>query len=269
MPSCSYLPFLLTGDPYHLENLQRQVSFIIMENSSAPVRGYDVIQPRAAGWSARTLAQCAKVSPDDPPTWLLPKRIYLDAIHRWVNDFFYDETVGNSDNHRSVLHLVSSGYAVGDDGTATSVQGYQEDIAHGGLAWFALLHPGTNWDDVVHWHAQQTMARLDPDSGWSLSVPAPYFMKVLPSEGAQAYASWGECWDGNTQFFGPYSDTVPVPDAGQIDYFTHMSASMSIAWQAGCVENTTSLTRLMTAITAATAGGVEMDANRAIAGPLS
>jgi hypothetical protein len=94
-------------------------------------------------------------------------------------------------------------------------------------------------------------------------------MKVLPTEGAEAYASWAECWAGNTALLGPYSDTVPVPDAGQIDYFTHMSAGMSIAWQAGCVENTDALTRLMDAVTAATAGGVEMDGNRAIAGPVS
>jgi hypothetical protein len=268
MPACSYLPFLLTGDPYHLENLQRQVSFIIMENPSAPVRSYGVAQPRACGWSARTLAACAKVSPEDPPSWLLPRSIYIQAINDWVEKFFYKETVGNTGNHRAILNLVSSSYAVGDDGTETSIQGYQEDIAHGGLAWISLLHPGTKWDEVVHWHAKQTMARLDPNSGWSLSVPAPYFIKVAPAENQPAYSSWGACWDANTGTMGPYSDQVPVPSAGEIDYFTHMSAGMSIAWQAGCTENEESLTRLMDAILTATENGVEMDGNRAIAGPV-
>jgi hypothetical protein len=268
-PACSYLPFLLTGDPYYLENLQRQCAFIVMENPSAPVRSYGVGQPRAAGWSARTLAQAAKVSPTSPPSWLLPKHLYIEAINHWADEYFYDETCGNPANHRAVLNLVSYGYMAGDDGTVTSVQGYQEDIAHGGLAWFALLHPGTQWDEIVHWNAQQTMARLDPDSGWSLGVPAPYFIKVLPGENQPAFYSWSECWAANEATFGPYSDTVPVPDAGSIDYYTHMSAGMAIAWQAGCVENRAALTRLLTAITTATAGGVAMDPNRAIAGPVS
>jgi hypothetical protein len=75
-PACSYLPFLLTGDPYHLENLQRQVVMCIMESPSSIVRGYGVIQPRGTGWSARTLAACAKVSPEAPPPWLLPRSLF-------------------------------------------------------------------------------------------------------------------------------------------------------------------------------------------------
>jgi hypothetical protein len=37
-PALSYVPFLLTGDSYYLENLQRQVMFILSENPSTIVR---------------------------------------------------------------------------------------------------------------------------------------------------------------------------------------------------------------------------------------
>ena len=271
MPACSYLPFLLTGDPYHLENLQRQVSFIIMESPSAPVRSYGVAQPRACGWSARTLAACAKVSPESPPSWLLPKRIYAEAIERWAVDYFAPETCDNPANKRQVMNLVSSGWSnFSGDGINTEIEPFQEDICLGGLSWLALLHPDGSWPEVVHWHAQQTMARLDPASGWSPGVPTTYCIKVAPAPDADAFGSWAEAWAANTQTFGAYSDQIPPATAGNIDYQSHMSSSMAIAWQAGVTENAEALTRLIAANTAGLeAGGVTMDGNRCVAGPVS
>ena len=275
MPACSYWPFLLTGDPYHLENLQRQCAFFVMENPSAPVRSYGVIQPRAAGWSGRTLASCAKVSPESPPSWLLPRSVFLKAINDWANNFVYPETVENSAPNRSVLHLASGGYLDKDGEGAVLVQPFQEDICLGGWSWLALLHPDTKWPGIVHWHCQQTIARCDGKSGWSCEYPSEYHMQALPTAGASAFSSWPECWAANAGYYGTTVDDcateVPIPEAGNCDYWTHMSAGMAIAWQAGCVENEAALSRLLTSITAGLeqGGGRAMECNRCIAGPVA
>jgi hypothetical protein len=270
MPAVSYLPFLLTGDPWHLENLQRQVSFIVMENPSAPVRSYGVAQPRACGWSARTLAACAKISPESPPSWLLPKQIYVDAIERWATQYFAPETCDHSSNRSQVLNLVSTSWNnYSGDGIQTEIQPYQEDICLGGLSWLSLLHPGGSWPEIVHWHAEQTMARLDPNSGWSPGVPTTYCIKVAPEPGADAFGSWSEAWEANTAAFGPYSEQIPPANSGSIDYQSHMSAAMAVAWQAGA-DNAEPLVRLIRANSAGLeAGGCQMEPNRCIAGPVS
>jgi hypothetical protein len=273
-PAVSYLPFLLTGDPYYLENLQRQVAFILMENPSAPVRSYDAIQPRACGWSARTLAQAATVSPESPPSWLLPRRLYVEAINKWADDWFYNETCDNPANNRAGLHLVGASYGGaeigGQDGTNTWSQPYQEDIAHGGLGWLALLHPDSQWPEIVRWNAEQTMARLDPAGGWSLNFPTAYSVKVAEIDGQPAYGSWGEAWAVNEQYLGAYSDTLPTPGPGDIDYWGHMAAGMAIAWQAECVDNAEPLGRLLEALgRALRGGGCEIEPQRCIAGPAS
>lgn len=269
-PALSYLPYLLTGDPYYLENLQRQAVFIVTENNDAPVRSYGVLQPRGTGWSSRTLAQAAKVSPDNPPSWLLPRRLFVDGIVRWANDYFIPETVNNPANKRSVLHLVSRDMGTfGPDGTATAVQHFQEDIAMGGGAWLSFLHPTSPWPTVTKWHVQQCMARLDPQSGWSLASPAEYLMKAAPDAGMDAYASWQACWDANAPYLPPYSDKVPVPEGSNYDYWTHMSTSMSIAWQAGVTEVEPYLVRILTQLVRGCemGGGRVMESNRAIAAP--
>jgi hypothetical protein len=272
-PACSYLPLLLTGDPYYLENLQRQAVFIIIENPSAPVRGYGVGQPRAAGWSARTLASAAKVSPQDPPSWLLPKSLFLKAINDWADNHFYPETVANPSDVRQILHLACAGYSNNGtpDPTLTWFQFYQEDICLGGLSWLALLHPDTKWPEIVKWHSEQTMARLDPQSGWSLNCPTGYFIKGTDTSWPDTYDTWGLAWEANAPFLGMnYSDTLPIPNTGEYDYWSHMSAGMAIAWQAGC-QNAEPLTRLLTAITTGLeqGGGRQIEPNRAIAGPVS
>jgi hypothetical protein len=276
MPACSYLPFLLTGDPYHLENLQRQAAFIVMENPSAPVRSYGLAQPRAAGWSGRTLAQAAKVSPDNPPSWLLPRSTFVKAIDQWADVYVKPETVGNTNPERAALHLVSEGFQDAGDGRGSVlIQPYQEDLCHGGWSWLALLHPDSTWPEIVHWQCQQTIARCDGQSGWSCEYPTNYQAQVVPQAGAPAFGSWSEAWPPNAVAWGTTPDDcateVPVPSAGDYDYWTHMSAAMALAWQAGCVENEAALSRLLAAITDGLeqGGGRQMEPNRAIAGPVS
>ncbi|AKJ30830.1 hypothetical protein [Caldimonas brevitalea] len=70
-PSLSYLPYLVTGDHYHLEELQFWANFNLL-NLNPWYRQFDkgVVssdQVRGQGWSLRTLGQAAYITPDAHP----------------------------------------------------------------------------------------------------------------------------------------------------------------------------------------------------------
>jgi hypothetical protein len=274
MPACSYLPFLLTGDPYHLENLQRQVAFCIMESPSSIVRGYGVIQPRGTGWSARTLAACAKVSPESPPSWLLPRSLFHRALQSWAYDYVYAETVMNPAPIRADQQL--AGYmSGGEDGTNSWYQPWQEDICAGGWAWIALLHPDLHqWNEIAQWKVKNLSARLDPNSGWSCAYPSSYVAKAAATGDADVYTNWADAWAGNAPFLGDprpaeYSPDYPPPH-GDLDYPLYLSCALAIAWQVGIPEAEPALTKLETSILAGLeAGGASRPGKQAIAGPVA
>jgi hypothetical protein len=274
-PACSYLPFLLTGDPYHLENLQRQTVMCIMESPSSIVRGYGVIQPRATGWSSRTLAACAKVSPENPPPWLLPRSLFHRALQSWAYDHVYEETVMNPAPIRSVFQLAGSTDGSGEDGTWTWYQPWQEDICAGGWAWIALLHPDLHqWNEITQWKVKNLSARLDPNSGWSCAYPSSYVAKGAATDPVNVYPNWADAWTGNAPFLGDprpaqYSPDYPPP-SGDLDYPLYLSCALAVAWQAGIAEAEPALAKLETSILAGLeAGGASRPGKQAIAGPVT
>ena len=71
-PNFSYLPYLLTGDPFHLEELHFWVSY----NTSKMNPSYrnfsdgsivNQVQLRGQGWGLRTVAEAAYITPDNHP----------------------------------------------------------------------------------------------------------------------------------------------------------------------------------------------------------
>lgn len=67
-PNFSYLPFLLTGDPYYLENLQFQAVRDLLEVGY----GYRYTQQgRYLAWPLRTILMAVLSTPSNAPNWLL------------------------------------------------------------------------------------------------------------------------------------------------------------------------------------------------------
>jgi hypothetical protein len=263
MPACEYVPYLLTGDPYFLEILQHQAAYIVMAAANAPTHTGANRQPRDSGWSARTLAQVARISPDSPPGWLLPRSVWTTAIDRWEPLWRADTTDNASDPARQVLHQIA--YEV----TNVTYQPWQEDIALDGLAWLALLHPDSVWRDDLAWLVQQSMARLSDGSGWPPTVPTCYTAQDRPAAFAPLYGSWGECWSATMPTLG-LSEPPSTLWLHDPDYLGQQAAAMSLAWQAGAVECTDALTLLVEMMRPALeARQMGLPSNYAIAGPTS
>ncbi|MDI3289368.1 hypothetical protein [Polyangium sp. 15x6] len=113
-PALVYLPYLLTGDRYYLEELQFWANFNMLqsnpgyrENRKGLVQ-FD--QTRGQAWSLRTLGQAAYITPDDDPM----KKYFTDRVGyniEWYKKNYIDNPDAN------LLGILTNGYSLYDDGT--------------------------------------------------------------------------------------------------------------------------------------------------------
>jgi hypothetical protein len=164
-PAFAYLPYLVTGDYYYLEELE----FWAMYDVFASNPGYrenikGLLKPeqvRGQAWALRTLGEAAYIAPDDDPLKPHFKRV-LQSNLDWYNATYTDNREANK------LGFIANGYALGyKDGTGlapwmddffTSAIGHLADLGFDGadrlLAWkarFPILRmtaPGTCWIDA-------------------------------------------------------------------------------------------------------------------------
>lgn len=117
-PGFAYLPYLVTGDYYYLEELQ----FWAMWNSFSTNPGYrgnikglvTEDQVRAQGWSIRTLSEAAYITPDNDPL-KAQFDFFLSSNLDWYLTNYVNNPAANSLN--AIVHSYAIGY---EDGTALS-----------------------------------------------------------------------------------------------------------------------------------------------------
>src|SRR6185312_14489933 len=114
-PALAYVAYLLTDDPYFLEELQFQTGWTIgwtfyARNSAGTIDGLalpPIINPgetREYAWGLRTLAENAKVAPASPPKWLLPQS-YFERVLK-VNRLWYEgRTINSSVPEVATFHV--------------------------------------------------------------------------------------------------------------------------------------------------------------------
>ena len=122
-PGFSYLPYLVSGDHYYLEEMQ----FWAMWNSFVSNPGYRQTvkglfapdQVRGQGWSLRTLAQASYITPDTDP---LKQQLatLLDHNLEWYNANYSNNPTAN------VLGILINGAVVYSN--ATAVAPWQDDF---------------------------------------------------------------------------------------------------------------------------------------------
>ena len=159
-PSFAYIPYLITGDYYYLEELQFWANYcMIYDNPSYRQLEKGIVkskQVRGQGWSLRTIGEAAYVTPDDHPM----KAYFMRRIHDNID--YYNETYTNNDkaNHLGWVNPII-GF---DDGAITSpwmddfvtfAIGHLVELgfekAKPFLAWKSLYPVGRMNDDTYCW----------------------------------------------------------------------------------------------------------------------
>lgn len=264
-PNLSYLPFLLTGDPYYLEGLHTIVNFNIL---SQPWNGrmfniYFAI--RAHAWALRCAAEAALVTPEITPNWMLPKSYFvrhLEDNRDWMLSTYLGQTTRKAppkiapealkayglERLVGVDPYAAEGSAVawarfatteqsfGDnDESPKSPQGtysqtYMEEFSLFILCWVVQLG-FTDWRPIAEWKVKNTVERTNGQSGWIRAVSTPYRENLRPARDQPWCADRAASWALTEERYGlTYSDPDTLPASGNdISYPTYTEGALAIA----------------------------------------
>lgn len=191
-PNFSYLPYLLSGDYYHLEELQ----FWAMLGAFASNPGYrqhkkglvQSDQVRGQAWVLRTLAQTAYITPDNDPL----KSHFLRILDSNL-DWYIAEYPANPKANR--LGIIAHGGAIAYN-KGTGIAPWQDDFFTAAIGHAAELgFPKAA--RLLTWKAAFPVARMiGPGSCWIDA--AMYAMKVRDNPNAPVYATIGEAFRAST-----------------------------------------------------------------------
>lgn len=153
-PSFAYLPYLLTGDLFFLEEQQFWTNFNVMQANYA-YRGYaaglfNTDQVRGQAWSLRTLAQTAYITPDDHPL----KAYFETQLNNnriWYQTNYSDKA---AQNPLGYINPLAYGFVISpwmDDFFTWSV-GYLVEMGF------------SDWQPMLEWKARFPVGRMtDPE----------------------------------------------------------------------------------------------------------
>jgi hypothetical protein len=171
-PSMSYLPFLLTGDPYYLEGLQFQVCADLF--SLNPAARY-AQGGRYLAWPLRNMFGAAAVTPAAVPSWLLPQ-----ARMQAVLGAMLAAVTVNTITTPIDLYANFGLYAPFPWPTNSPFAFWQNDMLALVLG-FGLLLAHSEWQAIAHGVVGCAVQRTNGTSGWPRSCPTLYDSLAAPS----------------------------------------------------------------------------------------
>jgi hypothetical protein len=187
-PSLAYLPYLVTGDYYYLEELQFWAMYDVFSSNPGyreNVKG--LLKPeqvRGQAWGLRTLGEAAYITPDDDPL----KKPLLQLVNS--NLAWYNATY-TSNPQANALGVLVNGFALGYD-NKTGLAPWMDDfftsaVGHLSELGFEQARP------LLVWKARFPIGRMVGTGVCWIEAPI-YSMKVRDSEGSPFYGSIGEAY---------------------------------------------------------------------------
>jgi hypothetical protein len=187
-PSFAYLPYLLTGDFYYLEELEFWAMFdVFNSNPSYRENIKGLLKPeqvRGQAWGLRTLGEAAYIAPDGDPLKKDFQRLLKNNLD-WYNAEYTDNPKANK------LGFIANGYAfVYNKGTGMAP--WMDDFftsAVGHLADLGFEGAGR----LLAWKAKFPILRMTaPGACWiNASI---YTLTVRDSSASPVYTSMEEAW---------------------------------------------------------------------------
>ena len=203
-PSLSFLPYVLTGDYYHLENLQMQANHV-MASYSPGYRGFDegIVnqgQARSVAWGLRALGDAAWITPDTEAN-----KSYFVEKYQTNLDYHVAAHV-NGDTSAFQARALGYGDATGELGgiwyinTNGHVLPWMHDFIATTLA--SATARGFEQANPLSGHLGQFIAGrfINGGNGFPPDYGAPYWLSAQDPETRRIFDTWQEIWDAT---FGP------------------------------------------------------------------
>lgn len=173
LPSVSYVPWLLTGDPYYLESMQFTTNYQIL---SQPGDSRWMVMGRYLAWPCRAFAELVASCPDVVPSWLLPRSYWL----HWLDDArdrIEDRVANQVDPYCYIFHsIVEGGQTTLEDPSKSGDHVWQQAFLDLVAAWIACSRD--EWIEPAEWLIHSCIARASATSGWVRARPSPYHMRL-------------------------------------------------------------------------------------------
>jgi hypothetical protein len=233
-PNHSYIPYLLTGDYIHLEELQAWNEWNMIQH----LPGYRHFangavfhqQARGLAWLLRTLAHTAYISPEGDPIkqrclasldWNLDQ---LNAMHTYSADPVSGNALGFvHNNETSAIIYPGSLSGVGSVGVST----WQDDFITSSVGMVAELG-FTKARPFLAWKAKFAVGRMLSGSDYCWIMGTPYSLDVRATANGPIFTTWAQVYeatvdpriratacasqamaDACTTVFGDYGTYVP------------------------------------------------------------
>jgi hypothetical protein len=187
-PSFAYLPYLVTGDAYYLEELEFWAMFDVFQSNPGyreNIKG--LLKPeqvRGQAWGLRTLGEAAYIVPDRDPLKKDFQRILKSNLD-WYNAEYTDNPRANR------LGFITNGYAMAY-GNGTGLAPWQDDFFTASVGHLADL----GFDGAARllaWKAKFPILRMTaPGMCWIDG--ALYALTVRDSANAPFYTSMEQAW---------------------------------------------------------------------------
>jgi hypothetical protein len=207
VPALTYVPYLLTGDPYYLEELQFQANW----DWGAMPADYrpNAPQSRHFAWAMRNLFQACRITPSPLPSWMLPSSYWrgrVDVIRQWFETYFVNADRPDKSVFRTCTPIDSSQDegATSPGGTWTAM--WQDEFVAAVFGW-AITMGFREWQTAFDWKIGSTIARTNEQTGWIRAQATPYRTLLRTSADAPLATSWAEAFQITTDINGiTYAD---------------------------------------------------------------
>lgn len=198
-PSIGYVPYLVTGDFYYLEEMQFTASYIELwanpayrnHDKGRLLRSYQ--QVRSQAWSLRSISDAAFATPDDDPM----KSYFVDQINYIVQDYL-DSYVDAAGHELHTLDGYGAVHYPANRPTNVSIAPWQADF----FTWAAghaaeQRVPGAQ--RLIDWLSEfqiglMTSAKTGDRDGFCWIVASGYTFKLRASNDAPMYTTLDEVY---------------------------------------------------------------------------
>lgn len=205
-PSFVYLPYLVTGDHYYLEEMQfwsawnPLITGPFYRSYEKGILHFD--QPRAQAWSLRTLVQNAYIAPDSDPM----KQYFAKQVQNNVD--FYNATYVNNPAANKLGWI----YPISDAGTNKP---WMDDF----FTWatnYSVELGYESYRPLLEWKSKYPIGRMTAP-GYCWIIGAVYEMKVSPTRDGTPYETFQQAHDVTLswQKGGIDASLITTPCAGQ------------------------------------------------------
>lgn len=193
-PALVYLPYLVTGDHYYLEELQFWGMFnVFSSNPNYRMYAKGLVKPeqvRGQAWSLRTLAEAAYITPDTDRLKAHFEKI-LDNNLEWYNENYTNNSQTN------LLGAITNGYSITYEGE-TSLAPWMDDFFTSAIGHTAELGY-SKANGLLKWKSKFPISRMTGEGSCYISA-AMYNMKVRDSKTGPLYTSIAQVFKSSTAF---------------------------------------------------------------------